>query len=146
MELATRLVLRPVEGGNHDQWKASFPRELWLTGTIDYLRFSGGIDDLKTGRYPPPPHDNRQLLSYALYPWLAWADGAIDWESTVSITHWPKYPLNVQPARMTAIVTGFQLMEHLEDLRWAAANPYDLQPSSEGCQWCPSRAHCERAV
>ncbi len=142
LELGTGVARKCPPGVDRDAWKRQYPLRTWLTGSPDWETSEGGIDDLKTGRYPPSPEGNRQLLSYALFSW-ALAGRPLDWEVAVSITHWPRYPLNILPWRAVALVSGLDLAEHLEDLRDAAANPYTLVPSAQSCTYCPSRAHCK---
>ena len=91
----------PSCGVNRDDWKAAFPADEWLTGTIDYLVIGEGrpwLDDLKTGRWRVDPVTSKQLRSYALYPWVL-AGCAPDFEIEVSITQWTKYPLSGSPER-----------------------------------------------
>jgi hypothetical protein len=127
--------------GPSDDWKLDFnPRE-WLTGSIDYLGVNGWVDDLKTGRWPVDPRTSRQLRSYALAAWVR--DGrARDWESVVSITQWPKYPLAAPPRRTSALLTALDLSEHLMELQWAVDHPDEINPTPDGCRFCTSRLAC----
>jgi hypothetical protein len=126
---------------NRDDWKASFKGSEWLTGTIDYLYENGSVDDLKTGAWKVDPATSGQLRSYALYPWMR-VGMPLDWRSTVSITSWPKYPKHAPPTREYHELTGFDLLDHLEDLRWAATHPDEVNPSDEGCRYCDAKPNC----
>jgi hypothetical protein len=121
--LATaKLLIHKGKRKHVDRWKKRFDRATWLTGSIDWLYHDGRIDDLKTGAWPVDPEDNKQLLSYSLVPWIK-AGMPLMWEREVTITQWPRYPLPNPPTKIASRVTGLQLMEHLEDLRWSARNP-----------------------
>lgn len=110
-----------------DWWKAGADPKEWLTGTVDWLHWGGEktvpwIDDLKTGRFAPLPKKSKQLRSYALVPWIK-AGMPLKYEVALSITHWEKYPLNGRPKRKAHRVSGLELMEHLEDVRFAVEHP-----------------------
>jgi hypothetical protein len=126
---------------DRDKWKEAFDPTAWLTGTIDWLgRVAGApwVDDLKTGRWPVDPAKSRQIRSYALVPWIT-AGRPLNWECHLSITQWPRYPLAGQPVRTWHTVDGFELMIHLEDLRWAMAHPGEVNPGGV-CTFCQNRA------
>lgn len=126
-----------------DEWKAKFDPTKYLTGTIDLLDTTGDapwVDDLKTGHWPVNPKTSRQLRSYALVPWLE-AGSPYSWVCVVTITQWEKYPLAGQPKRKQHIITGFDMLEHLEEVRWAVAHPNEVTPS-EQCRFCDSRPSC----
>lgn len=132
------LVLYEGERWGADEWKkqSRFDASRWVTGTIDWLGHTFGkdrwrIDDLKTGAWPVAVEDNKQLLSYAVVPWLM-DEHPDEWELDVSITSWPKYPLAGLPTRKTGIITAFEIQEHLQDLRWALGNPQIVRPSDYG--------------
>lgn len=141
------VVITP-EMTPRDIWKARFPATEWLTGTIDYLdwgdrKTTAWVDDLKTGRWPVDPNDNKQLLSYSLVPWIA-AGKPGSWDGLASITQWPRYPLGDPPDRKYARepISAFDLTEHIHDLKWAAEHPDELSPTDEGCKFCPCRPLC----
>jgi len=140
------LVSYDGERGGADEWKkqARFEPSRWVTGTIDWLGKRRGrwwVDDLKTGAWPVGVEDNKQLLSYVIVPWLM--DGKPDeWECDVSITQWGKYPLAALPRRTAGLVTGFEVQEHLQDLRWALSNPQIVKPSPYGTEELPNCAGC----
>lgn len=150
---AIRLVdaeLRLYDGHRElaDWWKkGADPRE-WLTGSIDWLHWGtcktvAWVDDLKTGRWITAPKDSRQLRSYLLVPWVR-AGMRLDWEGVVSVTHWPRYPLSAPPRRIRpARFTGLDMMEHLDDLRWAVSHPDETNATEEWCRYCPARSGCE---
>ncbi len=132
-----------------DEWKKSFTGA-WLTGTIDYWsKELAWIDDLKCGRWPVDPRTSGQLKSYALLPWFL--DGRpARWSYRVSITHWPKYPINKPPQRTGVSVSGLDMIEHLDALNHAYESPEEYNPgvrlgwdptdeSSDCCVFCPSR-------
>lgn len=127
----------PREGA--DEWKAARGRE-YLTGTIDYLYDDGGVDDLKTGAWPVDPAESGQLLSYSLLPWLE-AGAPLSWCKPVSITQWPKYTLAGFPVRSYHKAMGFDLMDHLDNLRSAATSD-EVTPSDEGCRFCDCKPEC----
>lgn len=119
--------------GGADEWKASFAPLEYVTGTIDWLGRRGGrrwVDDLKTGAFPVDVETSKQLRTYAVVAWLL--DGQpYDWECDVSITQWAKYPLAAEPVRTWHVLTGFDLREHVEDLKWALTHP-EVKPVSYG--------------
>lgn len=126
-----------------DAWKKSWgPR--WLTGTIDYLRNDGGGDDLKTGNWDVEAEGNKQLLSYAL---LTWAEAGCParWEKWWSITAWKKYPLAALPKRSWTLITGMDLVDHLEDLRWAVDHPEEVRVIDTVCGNCGGLGHSQWA-
>jgi hypothetical protein len=134
----------PSCGVSRDDWKAAFPADEWLTGTIDYLVIGEGwpwLDDLKTGRWRVDPVTSKQLRSYALYPWVL-SGCAPDFEIEVSITQWTKYPLSGSPERSWHRLTHLDLMEHLEDLRWAVEHPFEVNAGEEQCRFCECRPFC----
>ncbi len=130
-------------GCDRDAWKAHHTGPRWLTGTIDYLLVETGcwVDDLKTGEWPVSPVDNKQLLSYALYPWVL-AGCPLKYGASLSITTWKKYRLDAPPTREEWEATGFDLHEHLEDLRWAATHPDEVNPTDDGCRFCECKPGC----
>ncbi len=141
------VVITP-EMTARDIWKARFPKDAFLTGTIDYLDWgdrasTAAVDDLKTGRWPVDPNGNRQLLSYSLVPWIA-AGMPMRWDGLASITQWEKYPLTGVPRRTYARpnYSATDLMDHLGDLRWAATHPDEVNATEEGCKFCPCRPLC----
>lgn len=129
-----------AEYPTRDEWKAAFPAGEWLTGTIDYLE-PDNLDDLKTGRWPVDPATSKQLRSYALLPWIE-AGMPIKWDIPVTITQWERYPLDGLPVRTTYILTGVDLLDHLEDLRWAAAHPEEVNATDDGCRFCACKPNC----
>jgi hypothetical protein len=130
----------PREGA--DEWKKGFAEDpQWLTGSIDYIFDDGSIDDLKTGSWPVEPKVAGQLGSYALLPWIK-AGKPLDWKCVLSITAWPKYPLAALPVVSKVVASGFELMEHLDALKYAVEHPYDAVPSEEGCRWCDCKPLC----
>lgn len=143
---STQLLTTEMEGGAADRWKKEFSAE-WLTGTIDwYVPEAPGtpawIDDLKTGRWPVDWRTSRQLKSYALVPWIR-AGRPTSWGCYVSITQWPAYPLEAPPTRTGGNISGLDLLEHLEDLRWAVAHPEEANAGvgsvGNPCAFCPNR-------
>lgn len=132
---------RPAD--DPDAWKKSFGKE-WLTGTIDYLRDDLGGDDLKTGSWDVEAKGNRQLLSYALLTWVE-AGCPTKWEKWWSITTWKKYPLAGLPKRSWWLITGMDLLDHLEDLRWAVSNPSEVNVVDSLCGHCGGWGHSSYA-
>lgn len=151
------LALHLYEGcrDGADAWKKEWDRAQYLTGTIDWLRWSATestawVDDLKTGHWPPDPKESRQLRSYLLVPWVQ-AGAQTDWRGLVTITHWEKYPKAGRPKRYKARFTGLDMFEHLQDLRWAVEHPDEVNClpdtyTEDGqvdelspCTWCDCR-------
>ncbi len=136
-------------------WKAKFDTRRYLTGTVDYLRRATDthydwLDDLKTGRWVSDVRKSAQLRSYALLPWIQ--DGRkLSWRGAVSFTQWERYPLAALPKRTEHILTGLDMAEHLESLRYALVNPdevnvVDTTTDRRGrtdvmspCAFCPCR-------
>lgn len=126
-----------------DIWKESFDPVEWLTGTIDWSSTDPlAADDLKTGWCPEVKY-NKQLLSYGLFLWLS-VQRVVD-RISLSITHWPKYPLTITPVRHSWVATSIDLECHLADLQFAMDNR-DLEVydgSGKGhCRFCESKKHC----
>lgn len=112
-----------------DQWKKSFGYTEWLTGTLDWYEPPGlddaRVDDLKTGAWPVWAKWSKQLRSYALVPWVQ--EGCpTKWTCRTSITRWPRYPLAGLPTRHWHTLTGFDMMEHLSDVRWTLSHPSEV--------------------
>lgn len=169
-----RLSLWPP-GGVHEQpvsLRVSGVREVlasaepnagWITGTDDFqywmLDDTLWIDDLKTGKYYPDPETggNRypqdvrspQLRFYALGISLLLNYGG---RVNVSLTHWPRLPLEYRhskPERFWTEYTHEELLEfygQLEKLyeRIRAGNTGDFSSLSPGphCRFCPGRNNC----
>ncbi len=130
------------EGGfSRDEWKAMFNAPEWLTGTIDYLYDDGSVTDLKTGSWEVNPETSKQLRSYGLLPWLK-AGKPLRWDRTLSIDTWKKYPKHALPTRSGVVVSGLELMDHLEDLKWAATHPGEVNPTDEACLFCDCKPNC----
>lgn len=149
-DYAARVVGLGSKPLDRDAWKKSFNANHYLTGTIDWLQLGNEetlpwVDDLKTGRWPVDPKTSKQLLSYLLVPWTLAGSPLIGWEGVVSITQWPKYPLGKLPKRSSHRVSGLELAEHLEDLRWAMNSPDVANPTEEHCRFCPCRTNCDDA-
>ncbi len=126
-----------------DGWKVRAGRESrWLTGTVDWVEPDGRLDDLKTGGWPVSPHGNKQLYSYAL-PWWVELGRPLVYRRELTITQWPRYPLNGLPEVKTAHVTGLQLMSHLADLRYSLSNPHEANPGIETCRFADCKSQCE---
>ncbi len=129
-----------------DKWKEQWSgMPGWLTGTIDYLWPDGSINDLKTGAWPVDPWTSKQLRSYALHPWVK-AGRPPRWNVLLGIDWWQKYPQNGLPIRTEALTSGFELHDHLEDLRWASEHPEEVNPGDEQCRWCESKPLCPAHV
>ena len=103
------------------------------------------IGDLKTGSWPVDADGNPQLYSYVLPFWVA--EGCpIRWWCDIRIEQWPKYPLSGLPELKPAVVTGLELRCHLEDLRWALANPNEANPDEETCRFCEGKSNCKAFI
>lgn len=144
LHLLTLQVLRysgQRDGG--DAWKKAFNSE-WLTGTVDWVGTKDGwtwVDDLKTGAWPVDAATSGQLRSYALPVWVEEGCPA-EWNAYLSITQWPKYKLDGEPVRTGVWVTGFDMREHLDALRWASEHPEEVTASEEGCMFCECKPLC----
>lgn len=62
----------------------------------------------------------------------------------MSITQWPRYPLDGLPTRTGGELNALDMMEHLDDLRYAVAHPEEARPNPTGsmgnpCSFCPNR-------
>jgi Protein of unknown function (DUF2800) len=145
-----KLTIRDKEPGEPrdaaDKWKKQFVGHEWLTGSIDWCFFGDDehlpwIDDLKTGSWPVEADDNKQLMSYALVPWFK-AGRPLDWECAISITQWKKYPVAGLPVRTGSKVTGLDLFEHVDRLRWSAEHPDETNPTEDNCRFCGSQTFC----
>lgn len=126
-----------------DAWKESFDSTVWLTGTIDCRwKIPVAADDLKTG-YRPAAEYNKQLLSYGVFLWLE--DRRQTDTIPLSITHWPKYPINNLPSRHLWVAKAIDLEIHLSDLQFAIDNT-DLEfydgSGQDHCRFCESKKHC----
>ena len=141
------------------------PRDGWITGHEDFHWFfldgELWVDDLKTGKvYPDPetgvnryPQDVRsaQLKLYALaVATLLGYTGRIH----VSITHWPRLPLELrhsEPVRYwteytTEELTQFwgELEQLYSEIQEGIKGNYSLRPGDH-CRFCPSRNYCLEA-
>lgn len=151
--------------GHRDVSRDDTPREGWITGHDDFQWWlvdgTLWIDDLKTGRvYSDPqtginlyPQDVRsaQLRFYALA-----ASRLNDYHGlvAVSLTHWPRLPLDFRhapPVRYWTEYSNQDLLDYwsqLEELHKSAARgargDYSLSPGAH-CRFCPSRNYCMEA-
>lgn len=151
LSAVTAVLHDPEEGHDPDPdaWKKAAPAH-WLTGTIDWYVPRGDkpawVDDLKTGRWPVNWATSRQLKSYALLDWVLAGCPLTGWTHYVSITQWPKYPLDALPKRTGGVLLGLDMAEHLEDLRWAISHPEEANAGDPAggfmenpCTFCPNR-------
>jgi hypothetical protein len=146
-------------GGDDAAWKTAHP-DSWVTGTLDYVGEVLGepwIDDLKTGRWdPPPPGENVQLRLYALAA-LRMRDPRRPPPGRVvlSMTRWPRYPLTGRPTRLWAEITPGELadFERRLRLRWALVSRLragdqdrvvDELVTGSHCQFCDVGVNCPR--
>jgi hypothetical protein len=148
VNLITEEVLRfrgaKTEG---DTWKEQYyPVPAILTGTADWVATGKDglviIDDLKTGRWPVSAKDNKQLLSYALPMWLEAGKPLVGWRLRLSITQWERYPLGGLPTLRKWDCGGLEMAAHLQDLRYALANPGEANPHEDACKFCESKGDC----
>ncbi len=135
---------------NGDLWKLKFPKLEYVTGTIDWVEWGADgdwplVDDLKTGHWTVDPAESLQHRTYALVPWLA-AGGLSKFYVGVTTTKWEKYPLDGQPIRTpTHWSSALELECHLDDLRYAAAHPNEVNPVPISIgKWDPNEklSHC----
>ncbi len=146
LETASPLLHDPATGIPADPWKSTFDPTKFLTGTIDWWNWNVDgdgdvLDDLKTGRWPVDAKTSRQLRSYALLPWVM-AGRPDDYSILTSITQWPRYPMAGKPTRTFHALSGGDLEDHLDDLRWAVAHPNEVNPTEEGCRFCECKPGC----
>lgn len=106
------------------------------------------VDDLKTGRHPQDaPDDRPQTLWYG-------AAAAVYHDAPaalLSITHWPRYPRDEPPTRVTRLVSRDRLTRFLRDVadaRERALSPDAASLTRQGpwCTYCPCRSHCPEFV
>lgn len=148
-DLTLLVYDRLEEELDRDKWKEQFDPALWLTGTIDWLVWGDEdtipwVDDLKTGHWPVAAIGNRQLLSYMLVPWVALGCPR-DFDGVVSITQWEKYPLESLPVRRSWRVNAFDMLDHLENLRWAVDHPDEanvIEPEINARGWVTKLSPC----
>lgn len=139
-----------------------FGSDNWVTGTSDFYwyLYDGElwIDDLKTGKsYPDPatgvnrfPQNPRsaQVKFYALaVAILIGYTGVVH----ISVTHWPRLPLEARhapPDRLWATFTTDELDEFYKELEYLYLDQkaghngnYRLKPGDH-CRFCPSRTFC----
>lgn len=140
------------------------PDELskYITGTDDFHWFMLDgelwVDDLKTGKYYTDPEtgSNRypqdvnspqlRLYALAISVLLEYA-GVVH----VSLTHWPRLPLDRRhspPERFWTTYTHEELMEFWNDLeqlysdtRNGLSGSFNLSPGDH-CRFCPARSSC----
>lgn len=144
---------------NHD---GVFGDPRWITGTDDfhwYLLDELWIDDLKTGKWyddPEEPGTNRfpqdvrspQLRLYALA-----ISRLLDYSGVVnvSLTHWPRLPLerrHAPPVRYWTSYTTDELDKYYAELeslyqrvQAGIKGDYSLTPGDH-CRFCPARNGC----
>ena len=125
-------------GEGWDDFRAAFPG---ITGTCDYVVDDGTelfVDDLKTGRFPPNPR-SWQIRFYALCAWLIAGKPAV---TTVSVTHWPFYPLAGVPKRKRSVLNHADHAETQRRLDELIARPTEFVVGTH-CKFCPARTNCE---
>lgn len=159
----TALAIR-IDGTREvrDSHEGVFGLDEWITGTADFSWYMFEdelwVDDLKTGKYYPDengtnrfPQDPRsgQLKAYALgIALLLKYTGVVH----VSITHWPRLPVefrNAPPARLWTTLTWEELEEYYAELEQLYRNVNSarhggipvLSPGDH-CRFCPSKSFC----
>lgn len=133
--------------------RESLPRTT-TKGTCDWETSLGPAalwqDDLKTGRMEwerAKPSERAQLLFYA-YCGALWHGLPRSEDVMVSVTHWPKYPRENPPTRVTELIPVDRLLRfgtQLEEARQLAAKPgaADLTVPGEHCTFCKSKNYCK---
>jgi hypothetical protein len=131
-----------VKGEAAHQWKKSHGKQ-WITGSADLIDVDQlWVDDLKTGMVKAEPDELGQLFFYAmcLSKYVARQEPV-----KVSITHWPKYPIDALPNRLEAEISYKKLVkceQYLMSLYGdfkAGKTPFALGPE---CDFCPAFAAC----
>jgi hypothetical protein len=138
-----RLGVCWVGGETAHQWKKGHGKQ-WITGTADLVGIGDElwIDDLKTGMVKAEPDEMGQLFFYAMC--LSKMQGRKE-PVKVSITHWPKYPIDALPNRMEASISYNKLVKCEQYLMTAYTDfkngiaPFALGPE---CNYCPAFMAC----
>lgn len=125
--------------GNTDEFKGKYS-EPWVTGSMDYVDTSTDvlwIDDLKTGMlFDKAPGAIAQTYFYLMCMMKIFPRRA----GRVSITHWPKYPVENVPVR-TEDDISLDLLGKFEELLVKKYKRYKTDPMQfkvgEECSWCP---------
>ena len=138
--------------GAPNEWKDSHNSQ-WVCGTNDYEREEDGwgeklfwIDDLKTGgTFNTPPSECLQLYFYAMCANL-YAHQEIR-STLVSITHWPKYPLNSIPDRKTHYLEANKIEKFRNLLltrynEWLEGYKLDAFNLGNHCLYCDAAYKC----
>ena len=130
---------------NSNAWKQTY-EEPWVTGTTDYVANVDGIlwvDDLKTGMmFDSQPEDMGQMFLYSLCWSKYWR---LEQDVRVSITHWPKYPLQALPVRTENVITWKRLKkfdDYLCDLYVKHRDGKDVFALGAECEYCPAIENC----
>ena len=128
-------------------WKAAFTDE-WVTGSPDYVSELCGepwVDDLKTGRIVSLEAHKYQQMFYCLAWGLAVHGTPTPARST--LTHWPRYPVDVKPERMGTVFSlddYTDLMLRLVRLREQVLAKRVRLKTGVQCEYCPSRGVCPK--
>lgn len=133
-----------------DKWKEGFD-DTWIVGSIDFgMELIGRpwVDDLKTGRLVSwQDYQAQQTVYAAMYS--LWKYGALR-ETRSTVTHWPRYPVGVAPARMGGTLTVAYLESFMHRLRELRTEILKLKAGGdmrlsygEHCRFCPSRRGCD---
>jgi hypothetical protein len=60
----------------------------------------------------------------------------------LGVDWWQKYPQDGLPIRSEVETSGFELADHLEDLRWADLHPGEVNPGEDQCRFCECKPLC----
>jgi hypothetical protein len=154
-----RALVLPVPTEEKNKWKSEFGGE-WITGTADYvgvLLELPWVDDLKTGRKVVYGSYRYQQAFYSLVWTLFQMRELTPARST--ITHWPKYPINLKPERFGTLLEPEFFLDFqgkLKSLYQGVARLKEKQEQGmtisgylnegEQCTYCPSKLNCERGL
>jgi hypothetical protein len=138
------------KGKEAEDWKSAFDKD-WVVGTIDYLEVTDTsilVDDLKTGKWwSKRAKESAQLSFYLMCAWKLYGD---NYDYYLSVTHWPRYPASGKPKRTppsdraVSLEALARFESHLVEACASAMN-MELNPTEEGCRFCPARNNCDVA-
>lgn len=137
-----------------EAWRSGLGDE-YAAGEADFVGDLFGVphvDDLKTGRFAPDP-SAPQLRLYALATWILL--GNVPDRVLVSVTHWPRYPVDNRPRRFDHEYTARQLTAFWKELRLARRRKLmtvrlplaDQQANAvpgDWCSYCDGKRNCPK--
>lgn len=122
----------------------------WITGTADYVYYDRernlyGVNDLKTGMMFDSEPDELSQLYFYLMCWQKYNGVRADDDGLLSITHWPKYPIDAVPGYEERVIKGIRIGKFENYIRklhseYRKGNSPFLLGSE--CEYCPAHADC----